>query len=93
MIRYDLTMILAGTTMLAASLKPVSAILRTVSGGRLHRMWRALRLLITLFMAGYATFGTLRLSEPATVADFVVSAILLAGDAFVPTGAYFSYAG
>lgn len=89
MIRYDLTVILAGTTMLAASLKPVSAILRTVSGGRLHRMWRALRLLI----AGYAAFGTLCFSEPATVADFVVSAILLAGDAFVPTGAYFSYAG
>lgn len=77
-------MILIGIALLAASLKPISEILAMVREGRLHRLWRVLSSLIMLFMVGYAAFGILSsASHTVRIADIIVSAILLAGGAFV----------
>lgn len=76
-------MIFGGMGLLAISLKPISTILATVGGGRLHRSWATLRILVILFTIGYATFGALSINSPPNIANLVVSVILLAGGGFV----------
>lgn len=75
-------MIFTGMALLAAALPSISSIFGKLGEG-LRTAWRWLRALILLFLAGYAGFAFLLLGAPVTVAELIVSAILMAGGAFV----------
>jgi diguanylate cyclase (GGDEF)-like protein len=76
-------MILTGMVLLAAALPSISSILGKMGKGNLRTAWRCLRAMIILFLAGYAGFAFLLLGAPVTAAELIVSAILMAGGAFV----------
>ena len=83
MVWLSFFMILIGMALLAAALPSISSILSTLTQGRLRKAWCWLRDLILLCLAGYAGFAFLLLGTRATVAELIVSVILMAGGAFV----------
>ena len=74
---------LIGMALLAAALPSISSILSTLGEGSLRTGWRWLRSLILLFFAGYACFAFLSFKTHGSVAELIVSAILMGGGAFV----------
>lgn len=76
-------MVLVGMVFLAASLPSISSILRSLGSGQLFRGWQFLRVLILIFLAGYACFGVLLFQLQTTTSELIVSPILMAGGGFV----------
>lgn len=74
---------LIGMALLAAALPSISSILSTLGEGSLRTGWRWLQSLILLFLAGYACFAFLSFETHISIAELIVSAILMAGGAFV----------
>lgn len=76
-------MVVLGMVFLVSSLPAFSSILRALGPGRLFRSWQLLRVLILIFVAGYACFGILLFQIQPTNSEVVVSPILMAGGGFV----------
>ena len=91
MIALHYGMIFAGMFLLAASLVPIRAILKTAGLGRLRQRWQTLCALILLFLLGYASYGYLHIGTALGTEDLVVSFILMAGGVFVLAVAQLSW--
>ena len=74
-------MVLLGVVVLTVSLSPVRSLYR--NGRNTERSWRALFILILLFIAGYIGFALLLAGKTATLVDLIVAAVFLGGGIFV----------
>lgn len=90
MIWHDVLMLVVGMVMLVASLKPIAAVTNILGQSRLRRSWYVLRGLVLAFIASYAAFAVLQYNQPPGITISIVSAIFMAGGAFVLVVAYLS---
>ena len=76
------TLILFGLAIQCGALIPARRIIEELPESRNRQLWRILKVMIYLFILGYAGYGVLSLN-PATPPSYVVSVIFFAGALFV----------